>query len=158
MWLPYSQLASKGFLTVLCFLNPSPMWFICPSGISKSSQEYKDKSQTQIRAYIHLLNYSVFQGAWKGKNIKAEVTWAVVAFHGTSSWCLENITSRIAWTGGRIRTRSYSWTYLLWVCLFPSQIHLYSWPPQYPVAMSYLIMWYVPQFCSPFSVGEINIL
>lgn len=57
----------------------------------------KDKTKRRIRAYIYLVNYFVFQADWKGKSIKEKVTWKMVAFHGTSSWCLEIITSRTAW-------------------------------------------------------------
>ena len=156
--LPYSHLASQGFQTILWLLNPLPTWVICPSGICMSSQVCKDKNKRRIRVCIHLVNYSVFHSDWKGKSTEEKVTQKTVTFHGISSWCLEIITSRTVRTRGRIRTRRYSRTYLPRTCLLPSQIHLYSWPPQYPVAMSYLITWSAPQFCSPCSLGEINIL
>lgn len=154
--LSYSHLASQGF--------QSDFWTPCQCE-SSALQEFlsplkyiKIENKRKIRACIPLVNYSVFHGDWKGKSIGEKATQKMVAFHGTFFWCLETITSRTAWTGGRIRTRSYSRTYLPQTCLLPSQIHLYSWPPQYPVAMSYLMTWHVPQFCSPFSLGEINIL
>lgn len=93
--LPCSHLAPQGFQTIPQFLNPLPMWFICPSGTSVFLSN-KDKTERKIRAYICLVKYSVFQVDWKGKSVREKVTWKMGTFHGMSSWCLEIITSRTA--------------------------------------------------------------